>query len=217
MLKDFTTDNAKHVSPPAGTREHLPKSVDGNRGIANARDVRPIPPSSLWIDKASCFLFEGEDLAFFVDKGSTSVGQNDIWILFEQANARIQIGFMVEVIVGSPLKQGRRRELEDSIEVCDSPQVPLIANIMNAVILPLIFATDLRGGSLEALSQIRISKSLKVCANKLSSSSGKNSCPLNTGIPIESLGIELGYRALIRAEYVGRNGPDQQAPVGTTL
>jgi hypothetical protein len=50
-------------SPPAGTREHLPKSVDGNWGIANARDVRPIPPSSLWIDKAPCLLFEGEDLA----------------------------------------------------------------------------------------------------------------------------------------------------------
>ena len=67
--------------------------------------------------------------------------------------------------------------------------------------------------SLEALSQIRISKSLKVCANKLSSSSGKNSCPLNTGIPIESLGIELEHHALIRAEYVGRDGPDQQAPM----
>src|SRR5258708_19843222 len=67
--------------------------------------------------------------------------------------------------------------------------------------------------SLEALSQIRISKSLKLCANKLSSSSGKNSCPLNTGIPIESLGIELEPPALIRAEYVGRNGPVQQAPV----
>src|SRR5260221_10692267 len=64
--------------------------------------------------------------------------------------------------------------------------------------------------SLEALSQIRISKSPKVCVNKLSSSSGKNSCPLNTGIPIESLGIELEHHALIRAEYVGRNGPDQQ-------
>jgi hypothetical protein len=45
--------------------------------------------------------------------------------------------------------------------------------------------------SLEALSQITISNSLKVCVNRLSSSSGKNSCPLNTGIPIESLGIEL--------------------------
>jgi hypothetical protein len=42
-----------------------------------------------------------------------------------------------------------------------------------------------------------ISNSLKVCVNRLSSSSGKNSCPLNTGIPIESLGIELQYRALI--------------------
>ena len=41
-----------------------------------------------------------------------------------------------------------------------------------------------------------ISNSLKVCVNKLSSRSGKNSCPLNTGIPIESLGIELQYRAL---------------------
>src|ERR1043166_4668473 len=68
--------------------------------------------------------------------------------------------------------------------------------------------------SLEALSQIRISKSLKVCANKLSSSSGKNSCPLKTGIPIESLGIELAHHVLIRAEYVGRKGVDQQAPVG---
>src|SRR5262249_49308450 len=33
---------------------------------------------------------------------------------------------------------------------------------------------------------------------RLSSSSGKNSCPLNTGIPIESLGIELEFCAFIR-------------------
>src|SRR5665648_156415 len=71
--------------------------------------------------------------------------------------------------------------------------------------------------SFEALSQIRISKSLKVCASKLSSSSGKNSCPLNTGIPVESLGIELEPRALIPAEYVGRSGADQQAPVRYTF
>src|ERR1700760_3320351 len=67
--------------------------------------------------------------------------------------------------------------------------------------------------SLEALSQIRISKSLKVCVNRLSRSSGKNSSPLNTGIPIESLGIELKLLALIPTEYVGLNGPDQPAPV----
>jgi hypothetical protein len=126
LLQDFTTDNPKHVRAPAGTREHLPKSVDGNWGIANARDLRPIPPSSLWIDKASCLLFEGEDLALFVDKGSASVGQNDIWILFEHPNAHVQVGLMVEVIVGSPFKQGRRRELEHPIVVCDSPQVPLL-------------------------------------------------------------------------------------------
>jgi hypothetical protein len=57
-----------------------------------------------------------------------------------------------------------------------------------------------------------ISNSLKVCVNRLSSSSGKNSCPLNTGIPIESLGIELEHHALIRAEYVGCHGPGQQEP-----
>jgi hypothetical protein len=71
--------------------------------------------------------------------------------------------------------------------------------------------------SFEALSQIKISKSLKVCANKLSSSSGKNSWPLNTGIPIESAGIELKLHAMTRAEYVERNDLDQRAPGSTTL
>src|SRR5205807_2054908 len=56
-----------------------------------------------------------------------------------------QVGRMVEVIVGRPFEQGRRRELEHAIEVCYSPQVPLVANIANAGIMPLIFATDLRG------------------------------------------------------------------------
>jgi len=35
---------------------------------------------------------------------------------------------------------------------------------------------------------------------------------LNTGIPIESLGIKIEHRDLIRTDYVGRNGSDQQAP-----
>src|SRR5258708_3047683 len=45
--------------------------------------------------------------------------QDDIWILFEQPNAGVQVGLMIEVIVGSPLKQGRRREQKHPIEVCD--------------------------------------------------------------------------------------------------
>ena len=107
---------------------------------------------------------KGRISLFFVDKGSTSVGQNDVWILFEQPNARVQVGLMVEVIVGSPFKQGRRRELEHPIEVCDSPQVPLIANVMNAGIVPLIFATDLRGAIARSVitdQDLEVSKGLR--------------------------------------------------------
>jgi hypothetical protein len=57
-------------------------------------------PSGLWINETPRLLCEGEEVACFVDEGCTSVGQNDIWILFEQPNARVQVGFMVEVIVG---------------------------------------------------------------------------------------------------------------------
>ena len=49
-------------------------------------------------------LFEGEELAPFVDKGSLSVSQNDIWIFFEQPDASLEVGPMVDAIVGRPLK-----------------------------------------------------------------------------------------------------------------
>jgi hypothetical protein len=104
LLEHFTADNTKHVSPPAGARKHLPKSVDGNGGIANARDVSPISPPGRWIDKASCLLFEREKLAFFVDEGSTGVGQNSIRILFEQPDACVQVDVMVEVVVRGPFE-----------------------------------------------------------------------------------------------------------------
>ena len=45
LLQDLTTDHAKHMSPPAGSRKHLPKPAGRNRRIANARDVRPVMPS----------------------------------------------------------------------------------------------------------------------------------------------------------------------------
>jgi hypothetical protein len=93
---------------------------------------------------------------------------------------------MVEVVVGSPFEQGRRRKLEHPIEICDSSEVPLIADIMNASIGADILITDLRSA--------------------ISSNSGNNSCPLNTGIPIESLGIALVHPALIGTDYVGHDG-----------
>src|SRR5258706_4615402 len=71
---------------------------------------------------------------------------------------------MVEVIVGCPLKPGRRRELEHPIVVCDSPQVPLIANIMNAGIVALIFATNLRGAITRSVitdQDLEVSKGLR--------------------------------------------------------
>jgi hypothetical protein len=92
------------------------------------------------------------------------VGQIDIWILFEQPSAHVQVSFMVEVIVGGPFKQGRRRELEQPIVVCDSLQVPLIANVMNAGIVPLIFATDVRGAIARSVitdQDLEVSKGLR--------------------------------------------------------
>ena len=145
------------------------------------------------------------------------MSQDDIRILFEQPDARVQVGLMVEVVVGGPFEQGRRRELEHPIEICDSPEVPPIANIMNASIARTYSLQICGVRSLEALSQIRISKSVKVWTNKLSSSSGNNSCPLNTGIPIESLGIELEHPALIRTDYVGHNGLINERLRGTTF
>jgi hypothetical protein len=52
---------------------------------------------------------------------------------------------MVQIIVGRPFEQGRRREFENPIEVCHSAEVSQISNILNARIALLIFPTDLRG------------------------------------------------------------------------
>jgi hypothetical protein len=103
LLQDVTTDDAEHVSPPAGARQHVPKPIDGNRRVAYARDVRPIPPLTCRIDKASCLLFEGEQLAFFVDEGRTGMSQDDIRILFEQPDARVQVGLHGRGRRGQPI------------------------------------------------------------------------------------------------------------------
>src|SRR5262245_7797537 len=107
--------------PPARARDPLPKPAKRVRRVANARDIGPIAPASLWFDKASSFRFERKPIALFVDEGRSSVSEDDIWMLLQQSNTHLEIGLVVEVIVGSPFEQGCRRELKYSIEIGDGP------------------------------------------------------------------------------------------------
>src|SRR5262249_53947109 len=72
LPKRLTPTDAKHVRPPSRPREHLPKSVNGPRGVSYAWDVRPISSSGLSVDKAARLLFVGEQLAPLVDEGSAA-------------------------------------------------------------------------------------------------------------------------------------------------
>src|SRR5262249_15335529 len=147
-----------------GASKHLPKPTGRNRRIANARDVRPVTPSSGRVDETPRLLFEGEELASFVNESGPCMGQDDVWILVEQPDKCLEIVGMVEVIMGGPLEEGRRRELEYPIVVWVSPQVPLIASVTNAGVAARILLTDVLGAiarSVVADQDLEVSEGLR--------------------------------------------------------
>jgi hypothetical protein len=109
---------------------------------------------------------------------------------------------MVEVIVGSPLEQGRRRELEHPIEVGDSPKVPIIARVMDAGIPQRIFAANLRSA---IARRVIADQNFEVCESlrqQAVEQLWQKLLPIKDRDSDRELRHRVLSRALIRADYV---------------
>ena len=94
-----------------------------------------------------------------VDERGPGVSQDDVGIIVQDTHAGLQIAWMIQIVVGRPLEQGRSRELEDSVEIGNRAQVPAIPEVADTWVALGERLAYLGSTVVDALSETMISKS----------------------------------------------------------
>ena len=71
------------------------------------------------------------------------MSQDDVRIFIEQPHTALKIGFSVEVVMRRPFEQGRRRQMENPIEIGHRAEIVLMAHIADAWIAEHIVVANL--------------------------------------------------------------------------